>query len=565
MLCIYVGDDMFIKTSIRKKPNGQQYETHYLTEGYRDKKTGRVKHRYLSNLSPLPSHCILSLKTALKNGNGEIDKLDLSELEVLCNKEYGSVKVFHQLYQKYFGNYLTHSNYNKALESCVINKIFNPKSKNSLKNWLSKVDLGYEISNKNDLYESLDYLEQEQPEIEKRLSKAIKQNGCNVLLYDITSTYFEGKGDESICAFGYSRDHRSDRVQVNIGVITSSDGTPISVEIIAGNISDKQTLQDQIDKLKDKFNITEITFVFDRGMKSTVNLEYLQESGYNYVTALTHSELRKQCNKNQNIQASLFDKKDLSTFEIDGKYYSLVHNPIKADSDKNNRRKLISKTIEKLEAITKFKRKYEPMVLQDKVSAVINKYNCKKFINYEIKSLTSEAKSSKEAHTKSNVPPKNVPNNTAKANNYGKLEFCIAEDKVLQAERYDGFYMIESSNKDIQAQTAVSQYKDLQLVERSFDAVKNHIEIRPVFHYKASRIKGHIMTCFMSYFLLHKFKQECADLLKEYSLDELLTELTKIQKNYLKIKNFCFEKITNLSDLGSNLMKRFSIPLLCPE
>lgn len=533
---------MFIKSSTKTKPTGEKYKTHYLVEGYRDKKTKMPKHRYLSNLSSLPEYCILSLKTMLKSGSGEIDKVDLKHLEIIANKEFGGIKLFQKLYKEHFGKYFDKKSYNKALEAIVINKIFNPKSKNSLKNWLSTVDLGYKISNKNDLYECLDYLEKEQDSIEKRLSAKLKSEGCSILLYDITSTYFEGKGAENICKRGYSRDHRSDKVQVNIGLITSNDGTPISVEIISGNISDKQTLEDQIKKLKNKFGIEQISFVFDRGMKSSMNLEYLQQEGYEYITALSHSELRKLSEQNIPIQTSLFDKNDLSEFVIDDKYYSLVHNPYKAESDCTNREKLLSKTVEKLDKIQSFKRNYTPMVLQDKVSKIINKWGCQKFIDY-------------------NIHEEKVENKKI----YGKLEYSVKQDSIENTKKYDGFYMIESSNNMIKGKRSVDQYKDLQLVERAFDSVKNHINIRPVFHYKESRIKGHIFSCFMSYFLLHKFKQKCTELLKDHSLDELLTELTKVQKNYLKIQNFCFEKITTLSGLASDIFKQFNINLLSPE
>ncbi len=119
--------------------------------------------------------------------------------------------------------------------------------------------------------------------------------------------------------------------------------------------------------------------------------------------------------------------------------------------------------------------------------------------------------------------------------------------------------MIESTNKDIIGQNAVNQYQDLQLVERAFNSVKNHIEIRPVFHYKQSRIKGHIFSCFMSYFLLHKFKQETEDLLKEHILDSLLTATKLIQKTCFRISNLCFDKIKKPSPIQEEILKKFKI------
>ena len=524
---------MFIKTAKRKKLNGKTYYTHYLAQSYRDKLSGMPKHKYISNLSHLPEKLILVLKTALRGNVSEIEKINLDSLEVLSSKEYGSVKVFQKLFQETFGKYFKKCEYRRALESIVINKIFDSKSKHSLKAWIAKSDFGYKISNKNDLYESLDYVESLRERIEKDLHT--KDTGSNILLYDITSTYFEGKGAENICKYGYSRDHRRDKVQVNIGVITNSHGSPMSVEVIAGNISDKETLEDQIQKLKKKFNIKKITFVFDRGMKSTVNLERLQEEGYDYITALTHAELRKKCLENKECQMSLFDKKDLAEFEIEDKNYSLVHNPLKAKKDKSVRDVLIKKTEEKLDKIKNLKRKYTKLDLQDKISKVINKYHCEKYITY---SFNEYKEGEKE---------------------YALFNYKLNTNKIEENEKYDGFYMVESTNKKKKGENLISQYKDLQLVERAFDSVKNHIKIRPVFHYKETRIKGHIFTCFMSYLLLHKFKQKLQDLLKEHTLDELLTELTMVHRCYIKVQRHYFSKITNLSELAKNILQRFNI------
>ena len=542
---------MYIKRNVTTKPSGKKYVKYFLVEGYRDKKTGKVKQKYVLNLSSLPENSILALQESLK-GNTPISNKNLEDLEVLSTKQYGNIKIFSKLYDQYFGKYFTNKNYNNALRSIIINKIFDSRSKNSINNWLNEVDMGYKISNKNDFYDCLDYLESEQEKIEKRLSKQNQDqdnniHGNNILLYDITSTYFEGKGAEEICKYGYSRDHRSDRVQVNIGVITSSDGTPISVEIIAGNITDKQTLQDQIDKIKNKFNIKDLTFIFDRGMKSKVNLEYLQEAGYSYITALSHSELKKKSEESKDIQMSLFDKKDLASFEVEDKYYSLVHNPMKAYKDKNDRLKLIEKTEEKIKKIQELKKDYSPTQIQDKISKIINKYKCEKYFNYEIKKIEKE------------VVNKNKKDLKKATKICGQIEYNTNTDKITLDEKYDGFYMIESTNKKIKEEKSVDQYKDLQLVERAFDSVKNHIEIRPVFHYKESRIKGHIFSCFMSYFLLHKFKQEIQELLKESTLDEILTQTKLIQKTCFRIGNFCFDKIVNLSDIQEKILKKFKI------
>lgn len=533
---------MFIKTSIRKV-KGKEYKTHYLTEGYRDKKTNVVKHRNILSLTKLPEKQILALKASLNNDT-KVEKFRLEDLELIACKEYGSIAVFEKLFDKVFGNIIPQE-YKKEIKAIVLNKILDPMSKKSLlNNWLKQVDLNYNIDNKNNLYECLDELEDQQITIEKKLFDYRKIKKANILLYDITSTYFEGKGAEELCKFGYSRDHRNDRVQINIGLVTDDSGTPLCVEIFEGNTTDKQTFQQKIKQLKDRFNIDKITFVFDRGMKTEMNLNYLQEQGFDFITCLTHAELKKRVEENETIQKSLFDKQNLAEFIIDEKYIDekgleqmrqkkliLCFNPFKANENQKTRLLLIQKTEKKLSDIQNFKRKYSDLELQNKVSKIINKYKCEKYIIYKIEN--------------------------------NKISFERKEEKIIQDEKHDGFYMLETSCLEIDKEQVQIKYKSLQIVERAFDDFKNRIQIRPVFHYKASRIKGHVFTCFMAYYLLNLFREKTKELLKENSLSDLLTELKCIKKSYFKIGNLNIVKITKLTDIQKELFSLFRINHSC--
>jgi len=522
---------MFIKTCKRKKDK-KVYVTQYLVEGYRDK-DGKVKHRHLLSLSKLPDDLVLVLKNYLKERNGEeVDKVLLDNLKLIASKEFGSVKVFDKIFDQNFKKTINKKYYNE-IKAIVINKIFDTKSKNSLKNWLKKVDFDFEIKNKNKLYEAMDYLEENQEKIEKNLSEKNKINECDILLYDITSTYFEGKGAENICKYGYSRDHRGDRLQINIGLVTDKNGNPVSVEIFEGNRGDKTTLKEQINNLKQKFKIKNITMIFDRGMKSKMNLEYLEKENIDYITALSHSELKRKAEEDRetgrSIQASIFDKNDLVEFydEIENKKYVLSYNDPKAIRDKETRIYLIEKTEKRLIEIQNFKRKYKNRELQDRVSKTINKFSCEKYISYEIKNK--------------------------------KLKFKRKQEVIDRDEKYDGFYMVESTNIKIEGSELENKYKSLQLVERAFDSVKNHIEIRPVFHYKESRIRGHVFSCFMSYLLLHQFKENVSDLLKQHTLDNLLSELQCIHQAYFEIRGCLLKKVTVLNEVQENILSKFKI------
>ena len=520
---------MFIKSSTRTK-QGKQYVSHYLIESYRDKNDGKVKHRNIANLSKLPPKELLLLKKSLSGENiTSANILNSDMIDVITTKQFGNVAIMGKLFDDTFAKLIDKKFFN-PIKAVVINKIFEPKSKNSLPNWLKEVDFNFRISNKNDLYDCLDYLEENQIQIEQKL--LAKNRNLNLLLYDITSTYFDGKGAENICKYGYSRDHRSDRVQVNIGLVTDDKGTPVCVEILAGNIIDKETVKNKIIDLKNRFNIKEITFIFDRGMKSETNLEHIINSGFQYIICLSHAHLKNKALENKNIQQSIFDKHNLAQFEIEEdsikKKFVLCHNPYKELNDKKTRIKLIEKTEAKLLEITKLKRKYSDMEIQNKVSKKINHYGCEKYLSYTI----SE----------------------------GKLTYQRKLDIIETDEKYDGFYMVESSNTKMKADELQSNYKSLQLVERAFDDVKNLIEIRPVFHYTESRIKGHIFSCFMSYYILHQFREKVKDLLFQNTLDELFTEMKLIQKSYLKIHSVLIEKLSKLNEVQTDLLKKFSIP-----
>lgn len=524
---------MFIKSSTRKQ-NWKTYITNYLVESYRDKKDWKVKHRNLANLSKLPNKSLLALKNSLNKSDSEIAKYKLEDLEVVASKEYGSILVFQKIFNDIFWKIISNK-YKNEIMAMTINRIFEPQSKHSLKNWTKQVDWLKEI-NDNNLYKAIDYLEANQKEIEKKLFKKRKKEKCELYLYDITSTYFEWEAVE-MAKYWYSRDKRNDRLQVNIWLVTDSKWFPITVEILEWNINDKSTLQPKIDELKDRFGITEVTIVFDRWMKTKINLEYIQEEWFDYITALNHTELKKKSEENKLIQQSLFDKENLSEFTIEDKKYVLSYNPAKASKDTEDRKLLIERTESKLKEIQNFKRRYKPKTLQDKVSRKINKYKCEKYLDYEIEE--EEINGEK----------------------YWKLVFERKEEKIRYDEKYDWFYMIKSTRTDIKWEELEKKYKSLQTVENSFDYVKNLIEIRPVFHWKDRRVKWHIFMCFMSYYLLQEFREKTKDLLEDHTLNELLTELKSINKVYFKIENIMLEKIETMNELQKNILKQFKIKM----
>ncbi|MBS8122444.1 hypothetical protein VAMP_6856n2, partial [Candidatus Vampirococcus lugosii] len=196
----------------------------------------------------------------------------------------------------------------------------------------------------------------------------------------------------------------------------------------------------------------------------------------------------KKAENNKKIQQSLFDKHALSEFEIQDKKYILCFNPAKQYEDKENRILLVKSTQERLEEVKKFKRNYTVNVLQNKISKKISKNKCKKYFNYKIVEIK-------------------INNNI-----YGKLEYKVNQEQINEDEKYDGFYMIETTRKDY-------------------------------------------------YYLLQDFRLKVKDLLQEYTLDTLLTESKNISKVYFRIDNIHINKVEQINELQEKIFKLFKIKL----
>jgi transposase len=157
----------------------------------------------------------------------------------------------------------------------------------------------------NDLYDNLTWLADNQVTIERRLFTA-RRGDCKptLFLYDITSSYLEGQGN-AFAAFGYNRDGKAGKKQVVIGLLCDEEGTPVSVEVCAGNTPDMATVAAQITKVAQRFDCERVTCVGDRGMLKSRQIEELVRAGFHYITALTKPQVERLL-KDQALQLALF-------------------------------------------------------------------------------------------------------------------------------------------------------------------------------------------------------------------------------------------------------------------
>jgi len=351
--------------------------------------------------------------------------------------------------------------------------------------------LGLDLVDEDHLYEAMDWLLSRQARIEDKLAGRHLQE-ATVVLYDVTSTYFEGRRCP-LAHYGHSRDERPGNLQIVCGLLTNPQGCPVAVEVFEGNTGDPKTVAAQIRKLRPRFRLKEVVLVGDRGMLTSARIrEDLEtEEGVRWITALKAPQIQ-QLATDGNLQLSLFDQQDLA--EIQHPAYPeqrlmACRNPLLAQERKRKREELLratEKQLEKIRAATQRKRR--PL-------------RGKKEIGLAVGKVLGHYKMGKH------------------------LQLTIEEDrfdgqrKLASIEReasLDGIYVIRASVSASQftSQQVVATYKSLSTVERAFRSMKSvDLKIRPIYHHQAERVKAHVFLCMLAYYVEWHMRQALAPLL----------------------------------------------------
>jgi hypothetical protein len=342
-----------------------------------------------------------------------------------------------------------------------------------------------------DVYATLDWLGSEQSFIETALARRHLSNGA-LLLYDVTSTYLEGRCCE-LARHGYSRDHRRDRAQLVIGLLCAVDGCPVAVEVFEGNTADPMTLSPQIDKLKQRFKLQRVVMVGDRGLLTSARIEEtLRPAGLDWITALRAPAIKALAAKGGPLQPSLFDTRDMA--EIDSPDYPgerlvVCKNPLLGQERARKRSELLAATERELIRIqARVQRASKPLhgaaAIGQAVGAVLGRRKMAK--HFQI-SIGDDA----FGFTRDNL--------------------AIAAEAAL-----DGIYVVRTNLTAAQsdAVATVRAYKNLSSVERAFRSMKTvDLQLRPVFHWTAPRVRAHVLLCMLAYYLEWHMRRSLAPML----------------------------------------------------
>lgn len=333
-------------------------------------------------------------------------------------------------------------------------------------------------------YQPLDRLLQRQKIIQSKLAAKHASEGT-LVLYDITSTYFEGEyKDSEIVKFGYNRDRKKGCEQVVIGLITNAQGCPIGSEVFAGNTKDSSTVMEKIEEIRKEYGLEYFIFVGDRGMITQQRFDDIRAIGtINTISALTHGQLKELISRDI-IQPELFDERNIVEI-IDPDSPELRHclclNPITKITEGKTRQRLLELTEKDLKLIADYKKSTTVEKLGARVGRSLQKYKMGKFIIWSIES----------------DPEKPLSRNH-------RLIWSLDQEKIKREEKLDGCYVIRTDVKQSRMSTSavVESYKALGNVERAFRNLKTvQLEMRPVYHKTDDRIRAHIFLCTLAYYV----------------------------------------------------------------
>jgi len=504
---------MYVQTS-KSTVKGKTYRCKTVRESYRTPKGPRS--RLVCNISKLPEHVQAAIETLLKEPGGTL--VPSGSLGLSAALGFGGIAVLHDAWKKFGLDRILVGVKNKGdrsrLKAMVFARLLFPGSKLSLKTMSADSALAAscgllpEELDEDRLYCAMDALSGNWAGIEKGLYDEAFPGGATLVLYDLTSSYFEGAKNKTLAKYGYSRDHRDDRTQLLLALATSPEGIPIHMEVLKGNRADNSTLVPLLTTLGRRFGIRRAVFAFDGGMSSTINLEQMRSDELDYVTRLSGSTLRFLARKlPAENQPELWDRDSLIEFEEDGKRYVVAGSEYRRQRDYERRETRIGKARRGLEAFNAVsRRRVDVQKLAAQVGRMLARAKAFKYFDYRI-----------EAD--------------------GTATWCEKTDVIEEESRFDGWYLLTTSlsRRHAAKETIFSHYRNLLDVEDAFRETKCYLKMRPIYHQRDDRVRNHIRICFLAYWISARLGREWREMGEHREVPLVLRELQQIKVGKLRI------------------------------
>jgi transposase len=479
---------------IVRKHGTHTYVSYLLRQSYRQ--DGKVKHRTLGNLSHLPERLIDLISRSLQ---GETFLSSDEAVYPLASKPHGHVEAVLTTFTKLDleGLLASKASRQRALILALIaQRLLFPCSKLAALRFWQTTTLADELevgdASSGELYQALDWLLQRQQVIEQKLAQRHLQEG-GVVLYDVSSSFYEGHTCP-LAHHGHDRDSKKGLPIIVYGLLTDACGRPVAVDVYPGNTADSKTVPDQIVKLRNRFSLTRVILIGDRGMLTQTQIDTLQQyPGLGWISALRSEAIGKLIEEGK-VNRQLFNPVPLAEiFSPDFPNERLIacYNADLAKKRRDKRQRLLTATEVHLtrlanEVQRRIKKPLTAAQIGMKAGKVIGRYKMAKHFQLQIAD--------------------------------GLFSWSRNGVSIRQEEELDGIYVIRTSEaaENWTAADCVRSYKSLALVERAFRCLKGlDLLVRPIRHRIAPRVRAHLLLCVLAYYVEWHMRKALKPLLYE--------------------------------------------------
>jgi hypothetical protein len=484
-------------TSRRVDKAGRQreYHSHLVRRTFRE--DGKVKHQTLANITALPEAAIEAIRATLR---GEHVLPAGQVMAITRAVPHGHVAAVHAQAKALglpalLGPAGRHRDLALAL---IVSRVVHPGSKLATASWWDDTTLGADLdvagASTDEVYAAMDWLLGRQDAIEAKLARrhlAAEANPSRMALFDLSSSWMEG-AHCPLAKRGYSRDGKKNRTQIEYGLLTDPAGRPVAIRVFPGNTADPTAFIDAVTIVRDKFKLTQMVMVGDRGMITSARIDALRAdagSDLGWVTALRAPAIKALAAEGGPLQPTLFDQQDLAEIshpDYPGERLVACRNPFLADERARKRGELLDATetllAPVLAAVTAGRLAGADQIGL-KVGQLINKYKMAKHFDLTITDTT--------------------------------LTLTRRTTQIAAEAALDGIYVIRTTVPAYTLDPAgvVGAYKNLAHVERDFRTIKvDDLDLRPIYHRLEDRVRAHVLIVMLAAYLTWHLRATLAPL-----------------------------------------------------
>jgi len=468
----------------------RHYESSLLRRSYR-KPDGKVGKQTLANLSMLPAAAVDAIDAVLKGKT--LVEADAA-LQVSRSLPHGHVALVHAMATRLglpalLGPACRERDLAYAL---VLSRVVHPKSKLATLSWWNDTTLGADLgvigASRNEVYAAMDWLGGRQDAIEAGLAGRHLVEG-GVAMFDLSSSWVEGRCCE-LAARGYSRDAKKGTLQIEYGLLTDRQGRPVAIRVFPGNTADPTAFTEAVQVVRDKFRLSRLTLIGDRGMITSARIDALRElGGLDWITCLRAPAIAKLAADDGPLQLSLFDQQDLAEIthpDYPGERLIACRNPHLATERARKREALLDATetlLAPLVTAVANGRLAGAGQIGIKTGKLINKFKMAKHFDVTITDTS--------------------------------LTITRRQAQITAEAALDGIYVLRTPvpATTLDAPATVAAYKSLSHVEADFRSLKTiDADLRPIHHYLSDRVRAHVLICMLACYLTWHLRHALAEL-----------------------------------------------------